>query len=398
MTHDTFQQFLRATGNLGPLIADFDWSTTNLGPIDMWPATTRAAVGTMLRSPIPLVSLWGSDGTMVYNDAYARFADARHPALLGARVREGWPEVASFNDHVMRTVLGGGTLQYVNQELTLYRTGKAEQVWMNLDYGPIVDETGSPIGVIAVVTETTTAVLAERKIANETTRLSTMFDQAPGFVAMLEGPDHRFTLINRAYSALVAGREVLGKPVREALPEAAKQGFVTLLDRIYATGEPYFGYAVPLHIEATSTTPEQFSYVDFIYQPLVSDEGETFGIFVQGTDVTAKVEAERAAEESATKFDTLAQVVPDHMWIADAQGDLIWLNDRTYQYAGVAQGSLNGEAWQALVHPDDVSRVGHAWANSISTGADYAIDFRIRRFDGEYRWHLVRAAAVVNSD
>jgi hypothetical protein len=55
-------------------------------------------------------------------------------------VREGWPEVADFNDHVVKVGLAGGTLAYTDQELTLHRTGKPEQVWMNLDYSPITDE------------------------------------------------------------------------------------------------------------------------------------------------------------------------------------------------------------------------------------------------------------------
>ena len=70
---------------------------------------------------------------MIYNDAYSVFAGGRHPTLLGSKVREGWPEVADFNENVMTVVLAGGTLAYRDQEATLYRSGVPEQVWMNLD-------------------------------------------------------------------------------------------------------------------------------------------------------------------------------------------------------------------------------------------------------------------------
>ena len=58
---------------------------------------------------------------MIYNDAYSVFAGGRHPILFGSKVREGWPEVANFNDNVMKVGLAGGTLAYKDQELTLYR-------------------------------------------------------------------------------------------------------------------------------------------------------------------------------------------------------------------------------------------------------------------------------------
>jgi len=108
---------------------------------------------------------------MLYNDAYSDFAGERHPALFGSKVREGWPEVAAFNDHVMRVGMGGNTLSYRDQELTLYRKGFPEQVWMNLDYSPVLDENGSPAGVLAIVVETTERIRTERALAKTEERL-----------------------------------------------------------------------------------------------------------------------------------------------------------------------------------------------------------------------------------
>ncbi len=120
-----------------------------------------------MRSPAPIVLLWGTEGHMVYNDAYSFFAGDRHPQRLGSKVRDGWPEVAEFNDNVMKVGLGGGTLAYKDQGLTLHRSGKPEQVWMNLDYSPVIDESGRPGGVIAIVVETTPRILADRRAAAE---------------------------------------------------------------------------------------------------------------------------------------------------------------------------------------------------------------------------------------
>lgn len=158
-------------GETGALIRAVDWASTSIGPISEWPQSLKTTVGILLYSPVPIVLLWGPDGIMIYNDAYSVFAGGRHPRLLGSKVREGWPEVANFNDNVMKVGLGGGTLSYQNQELTLYRTGAPEQVWMNLDYSPVLGENGHPAGVLAIVVETTQQVAAERALANAEERL-----------------------------------------------------------------------------------------------------------------------------------------------------------------------------------------------------------------------------------
>ncbi len=156
--------FLANKGELARLISGFDWSTTPLGCPRSWPQSLRTTVALILHSPVPIVTLWGEDGIMIYNDAYSLFAGERHPKLLGSKVREGWAEIADFNDNVMRVGLSGQTLRYTDQELTLNRTGRPEPVWMNLDYSPIIDESGNPCGVMAIVIETTGKVRAEKAL------------------------------------------------------------------------------------------------------------------------------------------------------------------------------------------------------------------------------------------
>lgn len=165
------KSFLTGGGQLGEIIAAFDWSATPLGPIETWPTSLKTTVALILRSPVPIVTLWGEQGTMIYNDAYSVFAANRHPKLLGSAVREGWPEVADFNDNIMKVVLAGGTLSYRDFGLVLYRSGAAENVWMNLDYSPVIGESGRPIGVIAIVVEITEAHNAIASLKENESRL-----------------------------------------------------------------------------------------------------------------------------------------------------------------------------------------------------------------------------------
>lgn len=298
--------FLRGGGEVADIIATFDWTATTLGPLEDWPVSRKSTVGLILQSHVPIVTLWGDDGIMIYNDAYSEFAGDRHPRLFGAKVREGWPEVADFNDNIMKTGLAGRTLAYREFPLTLYRRdGKPEQVWLDLDYSPLLGDEGVPVGVMAIVIEITAKIQAQRALDAERESLKRMFEQAPGFLSVLSGPEHRFVIANQASRTLVGHRDVTGKTVKEALPELMEQGFVDLLDRVYETGEPYVGRGVPVKLDHRPGGGLAERFLDFIYQPIVSEDGNTTGIFIQGHDVTEQFETERAILAETHKLEVL---------------------------------------------------------------------------------------------
>lgn len=175
---------------MGRRIAALDWSRTPLGSPEQWPASLRTTTATLLRSPIPIVLLWGEAGTMIYNDAYASFAGQRDADLLGKPVREGWPEVADFNDNVMRVGLAGGTLVYRDQQLSLSRRGELEAAWMDLYYSPVLDDQGQPGGVMATVVETTERVLLERQRQASESRSSALVSATADVIYRMS-PDWR---------------------------------------------------------------------------------------------------------------------------------------------------------------------------------------------------------------
>lgn len=298
--------FLSGGGEMARLIAALDWSRTPLGPLAQWPDHIRHATALMLRSQVPIVMLWGTSGVMIYNDAYGVFAGTRHPRLLGSNVLEGWPEVADFNAHVMAVGLAGGTLHYEDQQLVLDRHGRAEPAWLNLDYSPLLDGEGRPAGVMAIVVETTAKVAAERRVHGERERLVQLFEQAPSFMAVLAGPEHRFESINPAYQRLVAGRDLIGRTVAEAMPDAAAQGYVKLLDSVYETGRAYTAQSALFAAETGGQADEHF--LDFVYQPIRDDSGAVTHIFVEGVDVTARVRGEQRRAAMAGLSERLREV------------------------------------------------------------------------------------------
>jgi len=297
------------------LIRTRDWSTTSLGPIGRWPSTLRILVEVVLRAPVGMALVWGDDRTLLYNDAYAVIAGGRHPEVFGMPVREAWPEAwDEFNKPVHDACFAGEVQTFHDKHFVLDRDGTPKDVWFDLYYTPAVDEHAEVRGVLATVIETTARVLGEqqrarqeehlkqvnshldslrlrleqanRQLAGDMDFLNELFRQAPSFMAVVTGPDHVFELANDSYLRLVQHRDILGKSVRQALPEVVEQGFVDLLDRVYSEGEAFYGQNVQVQLDSGNGYEMERRVLDFIYQPLKNSEGHTYGIFVEGLDIT----------------------------------------------------------------------------------------------------------------
>ena len=236
-----------------------------------------------------------------------------------------------------------------------------------------------------------------RALGEEREYLRNLFEQAPGFMAVLREPGHIFTIANKAYREMVGREELIGKPVREALPDVAGQGFYELLDDVYTTGEPYKATAARILFQRTPEAPPQERYLDFVYQPIRDAAGEVTGIFVQGHDVTAMRQAQETARENESRFRTLAQSLPNHVWTALPNGQVDWCNDQVYRYSGLEALHFNAAERSVMVHPDDREAVTHSWQNSLRTGQSFGMEIRLRRHDGAFRWFISRAAPITNA-
>jgi PAS domain S-box-containing protein len=391
-----------AAGETGRLIAARDWSETSLGPIESWPPGLRATMGLILHSPVPMVLLWGEEGIMLYNDAYSVFAGGRHPALLGSKVREGWPEVADFNDNVMKVGLAGGTLAYRDQELTLYRHGRPEQVWMNLDYSPLFGEDGKPAGVIAIVIETTERVLAERRATEERERLTRAFENAPGFICILEGPDHVYTFANEAYRMLFGRPDLVGRPVREAFPELAGQPFFGWLDQVSATGERFVASSVPARVRMTPEADPEELFLDFVYAPLRDQDGRVTGIFCEGYDVTAKHDAQAALAASEEQLRLATDAAEIGLWDLDMTSQALFWPPRVKAMFGISPDvPITMADFYGCLHPDDLERVSGAFARALDQEerALYDTEYRtVGREDGIVRWVAAKGRAQFDAE
>jgi PAS domain S-box-containing protein len=137
---------------------------------------------------------------------------------------------------------------------------------------------------------------------------------------------------------------------------------------------------------------------DMAVSPLPGADGRPERLVSIGRDITDMKLAEQRLAASEAQFRTFAQAMPNHVWTAPPDGMLDWFNDRVYDYSGAAAGELDGQGWAAMVHPDDIAAAGARWAEALASGTAYETEFRLRRSDGQYRWHIGRAAPIRSAD
>jgi signal transduction histidine kinase len=285
--------FLTGGGEMAAMIRAHDWSSSPLGPIEGWPQSLRSIASLMLASEFAMFAAWGPELGFLYNDHYARLLHDKHPHALGRRFDDIWGDVWADISPLVDKALAGEASFFENLPLVTNRKGYDEQAWFTFSYSPVRDESGAVAGMFCSTYESTERVLAERALRDERERMGQMFAQAPTFMAMLRGPEHRFELANPGYSKLVGHREVLGRTVAEALPDAVEQGFLDLLDGVFANGEAFTAHGMLYAVQAEPGGPVDDRYLDFVYQPIRDATGAVVGIFVEGADVTDRKRLER---------------------------------------------------------------------------------------------------------
>ncbi|HEV2605209.1 MAG TPA: PAS domain S-box protein [Microvirga sp.] len=383
-TPDTF---LTHGGDAGALIRAHDWAATPLGPIETWPQSLRTTLSIVLNSRFPTYMGWGPDLLSFYNDAYRPILGTK-PEAMGRPFREVWAEAWAVVGPIARQALNGEASYHENLPITVDRHGYPEETWWTFCYSPIRDETGGVGGVLCTVYETTGQVRAERERQAEYERLQQLFQQAPGFMAVLRGPNHIFDSANASYLQLIGHRDVLGRTVREALPEVASQGFLELLDRVYSSGEPFVGHGMPVMLQREAGGALEQRLVDFVYQPIKDADGHVTGIFAEGIDVTERRLAEEAVREREDHYRHTVELNPQVTWTARPDGQLDYVNQRWESWTGT---SGLGSIWCDALHPDDRGPTMEAWTHAFTTGEPYDSEHRVRTRAGSYRWVHSRA-------
>ncbi len=262
-------------------------------------------------------------------------------------------------------------LQGSNELKLEYRSRRADGTYQWLEtHGTVLrDSRGSPLrmtGVCFDVTERKKAEAAKvellaqvqrarTKADAEVARLRDLIEHAPAMMALLEGPDHVFVLANERYLTAVGHRDVLNRPVLEALPELADQGLIEMLDTVYESGETITRAELPVMIDFSGDGSTEERFYSFAYQPFRDLQNRVTGVLVHAVDLTDHVRSrqrvEQLAKAVASERDRLQQmidVMPEGVAICDADGVMSLSNRAAHEIWGQDRPHGGFESYEIL--------------------------------------------------
>lgn len=190
-------------------------------------------------------------------------------------------------------------------------------------------------------------------------QLAQMFAHAPGFMALVTGPDHRFELTNPNYQKVIGHREVIGRTVGEVLTDAVAQGYLDLLDQVYSSGEAHRADSALYAVQAEPGGEVVDRYVDFVFQPLKAD-GRVWGVFIQGMDVSDRHRADQALALSEARYGALFAAMATGFCVIEMKFDAA---DRPVDYR-IVEGNKAFEEMTGLVDPYG------KWVSEIAPGLE----------------------------
>jgi two-component sensor histidine kinase len=383
--HGEETAFLRGGGATGEIIAQFDWGSTPLGPLASWPQSLKTATAIALRSPAPMMLLWGEQRTILYNDPCSTLLGPRHPGAMGARATDVWPEVTELPAETLGAGMRGRPLSLRDRELLLLRGGEPAQAWFDIDASPVLDESGRPAGVLVICRETTERVLAQRKALLDFERQRRIFDQAPGFICVLRGPELVVEYTNEAHRRLFGGENAIGRPYREAFAHLATFDKPETLQRVYTTGERHVSRAARLRVPKPRGQVDEH-FVDLVLEPVIDDEGQVIGLFFEGFDVTEQVRAQSAAEESERRLSAAVTIARLGAFEWDMVTGRATMDDRAREIFGF-------DPTEELKVDDVVRRIDAQDMVRLHAETEAHKAARQMRREFEYRIHLPDGAA-----
>ncbi|MDQ3142729.1 MAG: PAS domain-containing protein [Bacteroidota bacterium] len=284
-----------------------------------------------------------------------------------------------------------------------------------LNANRIIQETHQEHLILLAITDITQTVLlqlrekdllssqvdAQTKIAEASMAadayIRNVFMQTPALICMLRGPNHEIVLANERYLNIVGHGDIIGKPIREAMPEKKGQGFFEIFDKVYKTGESFIGTEEPLMVDKGGGMLVSGFY-NFVYQASLDVNGKVNGILVHGIEVTDQILARKKIEESEYFLQNILEGLPQLAWRSQPDGKHIYFNKRWYAYTGQTEEEAMNEGWANALHAEDRERAFPLWKKTLEKKRALEVEYRLKSKDGYYLWFLARAEPFFDAE
>jgi PAS domain S-box-containing protein len=355
-------------------------------------------------SPMVICILEGARHTFTFaNPAYRQLFGKSDP--VGKDLLEVFPEFVGqgWEQLLDRVESTGQSVRSDEARIRRARrgTGQLEDAFFNFVYSPKPNAAGETDGVLISAIDVTESVMARRRIKDMAASLRASEERLRHVVEAARMGTWEMDVGSTIVNGDAGYRALMGLPAEEPLSvdrcvealhpddRATARRAITLA----LSGENNGLYAVE---HRTAGTPVR--WIEARGQARFGPDGQAVGMAGTSMDVTARkqVEAERqhlleAARRREDDFRTLAELIPQQVWTSDPAGAVTFVNGRTLEYFAESKEQILGAGWQTIIHPDDLGNCLELWSHSLKTGDEYEVEFRLRRADGQYRWHLARA-------
>jgi PAS domain S-box-containing protein len=275
------------------------------------------------------------------NDAYALLIGRRSTQIINRSMYELVPGSEETLGKIIGSVLRSGkTLRlYAQPFKATDDDGKEVSGFVNAVYQPYVEPDGGISGVIVLCHEVTEQEESHRQLAESEHRLRSLVEATPVRMMLLTGPDLTIALANApVLRAWQKDESILGKPLLDVVPELREQKFPEILRRVYESGEAYIASAIPAEYFNGGDELKTY-YYNLSYQPMRDASGRIYGVLSTAVDVTEKVRALRASEESARDLRTAVELAELATWSLDVKRGTINFSPRFMEWLGFSKST-----------------------------------------------------------
>ncbi len=344
------------------------------------------------------------DGVVTsWNAAAEHTFGYRAEEMIGQSIRRLLPEDRQDEEDLILARLRQG--ERVDHFETVRRTKDGRLLDMSITISPLRDVHGAIIGASKIARDITARKQAEEALAQRTAALqqSQEAERAQreylqvtlasiGDAVIVTTPHGEVTFLNPVAEAVTGWTtaEAAGKPLSEIFHiqnEETRQAVENPVAKVLHTG----GIVGLANHTILIRKDGGVCPIDDSAAPIRNEQGRLLGIVLVFRDISARRQAEHALQESEARFRSLANAVPAMVWTAAPDGTITYASEQWLRYCGMTP-EQNAGHWPTLVlHPEDQDRCLARWTQALERGADYEIEVRNRRYDGEYRWFLTRA-------
>lgn len=307
------------------------------------------------------------------------------------------PEFKHLNAKAVNQLKNEGTCIPFEKQ---YYKKDGSTVWVMLGSSKLKnDEEGDAITFVIDITEKKLndliALEYQQIFNNKQEELNSVFMNAPALISIKKGEELRYEFVNKALMEFSGKSNQIGKTIDELYPGEDYSEEKELSRKVYETGIPVkdlrYKYIAPT--ENGETTEK---YLDFNIYPIYDAYDNISGVASYGFEVTDLIKANQEMEISQNKFSLMADSLPHKIWMSDAHGKITYLNQFWFDYLQKPKTDLPDWNWNDLIIPEELEMIKSFWKNAIINKSEFSIEHRLKRFDGECRWHLSKGFPLLD--